>query len=586
MDEFAPPDDDFASIPNLLSAGLGETNDPRTFYRREAFNTLANFVDSTIAGKHIGLVDGLPGTGKSSTIWWALQQQRYHSKAIAWLHLDRTGDITNFVKKSRHDDNFTDNPPLAQMTEIEAIDADIFVIDGVNQENFRAAIGSLRRWIYKLSWGKTQEHHQRSGILTMSNKIQREHTHGLRMLEALQRVGKGVAMYYCTQHSWTLNEFLSAFVLSNGKRSNLFNDNCAVFESEWDIEEDDQGNTSGKAKTGTKKRNHDGCKKISSLRDVITQKFVHAGGSARWMLQLTTAEIDKTISFYLNECSDADNLLSFSLGPKSPVAKTHLYYSSIRNLDETVYSMVSQRATILIFDSLGINEIKQLYRHAAKLNNPAFLGWVIEADLFYRYSTGKVTLRKKGQKEDMVIEAQKRAAIEFDHGHLLALSKDGDCTKLSEEVKKLVPGKDETRTCKPTSWNQGGYDLVLIEGNGENEKKKKHVVVRFSQVTKSDSHSLKLKYFDHFLNFLIEAGCIIDSVELAFIVPLSKIDTFRITGRQVEGSGLLSGHTRYGTGPTEDTSQMQKNRWTKTNEHNQIQIYGLDVASMDFPEGI
>jgi hypothetical protein len=125
--------------------------------------------------------------------------------------------------------------------------------------------------------------------------------------------------------------------------------------------------------------------------------------------------------------------------------------------------------------------------------------------------------------------------------------------------------------------------VVFIEVNREDANR---LVVRFGQVTKSDSHSLKLKYFDNFLEFLKAAGYVVDSVELAFIVPLSKIDTFRITGSQVESSGLLNRHTRYGTGPTRDSSQMQKNRWTKTKEHDQIHIYGLDMTSMGYPEGI
>jgi hypothetical protein len=149
-DDFAPPNNNkFVSIPNLLSAGLGETDELRTFYRREAFDTLAKFVDSTIAGNNIGLVDGLPGTGKSSTIWWALQQPNYHDKEVAWLHLDRSGDITKFAKKPKRGE-FTEHtpPPTVETAEIKTIDADILVIDGVNHTNFAKVVGSLRRWVH------------------------------------------------------------------------------------------------------------------------------------------------------------------------------------------------------------------------------------------------------------------------------------------------------------------------------------------------------------------------------------------------------------------------------------------------------
>ena len=301
------------------------------------------------------------------------------------------------------------------------------------------------------------------------------------------------------------------------------------------------------------------------------------------MLQLSTNEIDAAINSFLDDCSNMNDLLSFSLGPTSPVATAHLYYSSVDKRGQTVYSMVSERATLLAVDRHGPNEIKELYKQAATLKNPAFLGWVIEADLFERCKTGCLKLRRKGEEEDVYIEVQHGAAVEFDHGHLWALFEKGDHTKVSEEMNKLVPGKDETRTFKPTSWNQGGYDVVFIEVNRDDPN---HVVIRFGQVTKSDSHSLKLKYFDNFLALLIAVGYVVDSVELAFIVPLSKIDTFCITGSQVEGSGLLNGHTRYGTAPTRDSSQMQKNCWTKIKERDQIQIYGLDIKSMSYPGAI
>jgi ribosomal protein S21 len=78
----------------------------------------------------------------------------------------------------------------------------------------------------------------------------------------------------------------------------------------------------------------------------------------------------------------------------------------------------------------------------------------------------------------------------------------------------------------------------------------------------------------------------VESVELAFIVPASKIDTFRIFKRQVESSGLLSTHTRYGTHSTQNADQKRKNCWAQTKEQDQIHVYGLDMTSLGYPEGI
>jgi hypothetical protein len=152
-------------------------------------------VDKIIAGQHIGLIDGLPGTGKSSTLWWALQQPKHSGNETAWLHLDRYGEVTKFCKKPSGGGNSTAQP-LVKLTEIEAIKVDILVIDGVNQMNYGMVIGSLRQWCLDAADASTK-----SSFLTMSNKIKREHLHELKMMEADQKAGEGIAQYYCTQHS-------------------------------------------------------------------------------------------------------------------------------------------------------------------------------------------------------------------------------------------------------------------------------------------------------------------------------------------------------------------------------------------------
>eukprot|EP00977_Amphora_coffeiformis_P028796 scaffold37104_cov183-Amphora_coffeaeformis.AAC.5 len=216
----------------------------------------------------------------------------------------------------------------------------------------------------------------RTCFLTMSNKIKRLHEHELRNLMVQQEEGIGVAVFYCTQHSWTLDKY-----------------------KEWDIEED--GAEDGSPSNSSKIRSHDGTRRYCSVLDATTQKFASAGGSAMWMLQLTTTEIDQVLKFYLDECSILGDLMSFSLGPKSPRAKTCLYSSTVNESGETLYSMVSQRAMYL-------------YKHAMAMNNPAFLGWVIEADLFQRCKSGSLQLKRKkdgGDTEDVEIESHTGKAV-------------------------------------------------------------------------------------------------------------------------------------------------------------------------------
>ena len=65
----------------------------------------------------------------------------------------------------------------------------------------------------------------------------------------------------------------------------------------------------------------------------------------------------------------------------------------------------------------------------------------------------------------------------------------------------MVPETGETNVCKPTKWNQGGYDVVFVTALSE-----KNLALLFGQVTKSITHSLKLKYFAEVLSFLRNAG--------------------------------------------------------------------------------
>jgi hypothetical protein len=68
---------------------------------------------------------------------------------------------------------------------------------------------------------------------------------------------------------------------------------------------------------------------------------------------------------------------------------------------------------------------------------------------------------------------------------------------MQEAVKVLIPvveGEANAKIAKAWAWNQGGYDFVRIVKTIET-KGKPVLHLRFSQVTKSSSHSLKLHFF-------------------------------------------------------------------------------------------
>ena len=89
-------DEHFVQITELFAAGLSLEENPQHFFRRSGFKLLSKFVDKIVKGCHIGLVDGLPGTGKSSTLWWKLRQ--LDKRSLLWIHFDRLGAISDVVK--------------------------------------------------------------------------------------------------------------------------------------------------------------------------------------------------------------------------------------------------------------------------------------------------------------------------------------------------------------------------------------------------------------------------------------------------------------------------------------------------------
>jgi len=92
-------DGDFVQIEKLNTAGLGHTDNPLPFFRRKSFNELSDFYNRIINGCEIGLIEGLPGTGKSCTLWYKiLSLSKKEKKSTLWIHFRRHGKVSAFVK--------------------------------------------------------------------------------------------------------------------------------------------------------------------------------------------------------------------------------------------------------------------------------------------------------------------------------------------------------------------------------------------------------------------------------------------------------------------------------------------------------
>ena len=73
--------------------------------------------------------------------------------------------------------------------------------------------------------------------------------------------------------------------------------------------------------------------------------------------------------------------------------------------------------------------------------------------------------------------------------------------KIASTLLPEDPGK--SIACKPTAWNQGGYDVFFVEIADRDASK---IRLRFGQVTKAKTHSLKGGYMFSVIKFFEAAG--------------------------------------------------------------------------------
>jgi hypothetical protein len=169
-------------------------------------------------------------------------------------------------------------------------------------------------------------------------------------------------------------------------------------------------------------------------------------------------------------------ILSFDLGPRSSVAKSHMYFSAeypgLGGAVVTVYTVVSERATQILVEKKGSDAVQMLYAQARVIQNPSFFGWVVVADYFSRCMHNNLSLLKKGDPKPTKFECQMGYVVEFDCAHLKLLQSYGDSNILRDSVGDLIPtvaGEASSKIGKPLAWNKGGYDVVRVKmGSGWN----------------------------------------------------------------------------------------------------------------------
>ncbi|KAE9013613.1 hypothetical protein PR001_g13863 [Phytophthora rubi] len=95
---------------------------------------------------------------------------------------------------------------------------------------------------------------------------------------------------------------------------------------------------------------------------------------------------------------------------------------------------------------------------------------------------------------------------------------------------------------QPVDWNQGGYDAVYFDTKVNK--------VIFIQVTRSDKHTFKMRFFKEVLIKLRSAGMRCPSVEVFFVVKLNQLMNFSISS--IDDRGAIEEFDNQWIGPDED----------------------------------
>jgi hypothetical protein len=242
--------------------------------------------------------------------------------------------------------------------------------------------------------------------------------------------------------------------------------------------------------------------------EIIMNKFFAAGASARWMFAFDyDTLVTKEIPTYIAKINDAKVLLAGMGGDRSLTTVNHL---CMVNKDRKGF-IVSEYAMRLIAEKCEQSFITEATAFADAYANPSLDGWVFELDFLLR-----LRLAKK-------------------HGHALIVYDDMAEEPWTVDSRKHFDKLAELEQIQladgmwliPKRWNQGGYDAVqVLENNG----------LRFVQVTRGATHSLKLDYFVKLITEVVKQRQVA-SVEVVFVVPFGSADEFKPpTDAQVRGS--------------------------------------------------
>jgi len=323
------PAGSFVNFSHLIDAGVGSKTN--RFYVRKEWEKLWNELNALHSqGKNV-LLEGPPGTGKSSLVWgWCLY---YASKGhrVRWVHLQDSGAARLIDFKNGFLNSFI-------VYDRENIDA-LFPPDDVKLLIFDGAMRSTRRAF---------------DIACMAWYIASPKTRQFIGVSSLQFTIKGeILIEYNMQrlHStgWTLEEYKKACE-DNIFYSSIENQLVASITT-----------------TKTKE-------------EKLESKYFLAGHCARWMFFFDHLSVIEDIKIYLSKANNLSDLIQGISGDRSLVTINHIFST----LDGTSSCLVSEYVARELARKVDIAFIKQATILCRQFGNPGLDGWIFQMDVLSR----------------------------------------------------------------------------------------------------------------------------------------------------------------------------------------------------------
>jgi hypothetical protein len=266
-------------------------------------------------------------------------------------------------------------------------------------------------------------------------------------------------------------------------------------------------------------------------QELVEAKHYFAGGSARYMFVYRTKAIIDELTNALNYVTDFLTYIENRTGIAGPDSVTRFlgYYPRTTSSGHKTVCLISQFLGSLFASAAGPDRVKRFCRIFSQ--NPSMNGWFFEMWFFLALNQDGISFTPRGLD---VVE-------KWDRGDIIQCD-------LSAEQDTVKSG-----WVRPLKWNQGGYDAIFIDVSIG--------LVRFVQITRGDTHSLKLQYFYNILHKWqkMTKTFEIQKVDIFFLVPSEKLAAFKLSSTGTTGHGLLH---EFG--------------WSKGKEAQQIKVCGVD----------